>query len=85
MANDRWGGKSLGLAFTLATHMASAVAVGYFLGAFLDKLLGTKPWLSVIFLIFGVATGIKMMYETAFSEEMTASEQESSDSERKKP
>lgn len=66
---DMWGGKALGRALSMATNMAASIAVGYFFGVFLDNWLGTKPWLTLIMFLLGVATGLKMMYETAFPKE----------------
>lgn len=66
---DPWGGKALGTALSMATNMAAAVAVGYFFGAFLDNTFGTKPWLTLIMFLLGVGTGLKMMYQTAFTQE----------------
>lgn len=43
---------SLGLA------LPSSIAIGLFLGYYLDKWLGTQPWLLIIFLLFGIASGI---------------------------
>jgi len=66
MAKDSWNNKALGKALAMGTNMAASLAVGYFLGAFLDKRFGTEPWLTLIFFLLGTATGLKMMYETAF-------------------
>lgn len=63
MAKDRFGSKALGQAISLATNMAAAVAVGFFLGNFLDKRFGTAPWLTLLFFLLGTATGFKMTYE----------------------
>ena len=43
---------SIGLA------LPSSIAIGLFFGYYLDKLFGTDPWLLIIFLLFGVASGI---------------------------
>jgi len=43
---------SIGLA------LPSSIAIGLFLGYYLDKLFGTHPWLLIIFLLFGIASGI---------------------------
>jgi len=43
---------SIGLA------LPSSIAIGLFVGYYLDKLFGTDPWLLIIFLLFGVASGI---------------------------
>ncbi len=39
-----------------------SVAIGWFLGSWLDSKLGTKPWLAIILTFLGLAAGI---YETA--------------------
>lgn len=44
---------------TLGTHMVASTFVGLALGWFLDDWLGTKPWLLLIFLFFGIAAGFK--------------------------
>lgn len=64
MAKDSLGSKALGQALALATNMLAALAVGYFAGSFLDRWFGTYPWLTIILFMLGMATGIKMMYET---------------------
>lgn len=43
---------SIGLA------LPSSIAIGLFFGYYLDKWLGTQPWLLIIFLLFGIASGI---------------------------
>jgi len=42
---------------TLGLMLPSSIAVGLFLGYFLDKLFGTHPWLLAIFTLLGVASG----------------------------
>lgn len=42
----------------VATEMAVAVAVGFGLGWYLDKWLGTTPWLLLLFLPLGATAGI---------------------------
>lgn len=43
---------SIGLA------LPSSIAIGLFFGYYLDKLFGTHPWLLIVFLLFGIASGI---------------------------
>lgn len=50
---------------TVGLEMGFAVAVGAFIGMFLDKLLGTKPWLAIIFLLFGVVAGFKRLIQVS--------------------
>lgn len=70
VAKDRFGSKALGQAISLATNMAAAVAVGFFLGNFLDKRLGTSPWLTLLFFLLGTATGFKMTYEAVSKQQI---------------
>ncbi|MGD9538485.1 MAG: AtpZ/AtpI family protein [Alphaproteobacteria bacterium] len=50
---------NLGRALSLAIEMAAALAVGFGIGWYLDRWLGTKPWLLVVFLIIGLAAGVR--------------------------
>jgi len=42
---------------SLGLVLPSSIAIGLFMGYFLDRLLGTDPWLLIIFLIFGIISG----------------------------
>lgn len=42
---------------SLGLVLPSSIAIGLFIGYFLDKLLGTHPWMLIILLLFGVASG----------------------------
>ena len=55
----------LGQAFRIGTELISALLVGVAVGWGLDKLLGTKPWMMVIFIFLGGAAGILNVYHTA--------------------
>lgn len=46
-------------------EMGLAVAVGYFLGHWLDGRFGTEPYLTYFFLFIGIAAGFKGLYRTA--------------------
>jgi ATP synthase protein I len=39
-----------------------AIAIGYFWGRWLDRWLGTQPWLTMIFALFGVAAGFVNLF-----------------------
>ena len=43
---------------SIALAIPSSIAVGLFFGYWLDKWLGTKPWLLIIFTLLGVASGL---------------------------
>jgi len=42
---------------SLVLMLPSSIAVGLFLGYFLDKIFGTQPWLLFVFLLLGTASG----------------------------
>jgi F0F1-type ATP synthase assembly protein I len=39
-----------------------AIALGFFFGRWLDKSLGTAPWLTVVFSLFGIAAGFVNLF-----------------------
>lgn len=43
---------------SLGLMLPSSIAIGLFLGYYLDKYLGTHPWLLIIFLLLGIASGL---------------------------
>ena len=55
--NKQSGYRQLALATTIPLIMLAAPAVGWFIGKYLDKLLGTKSIMSVICLLLGVVAG----------------------------
>lgn len=52
----------LGMASVMGIHLVSGVIVGLVMGYYLDRWLGTKPWLLVVFLIFGIIAGYRNMF-----------------------
>lgn len=61
--SQKWQGLSIVWRMTL--EMALGVLFGLGIGLGLDRLLGTKPWLLIVFAILGVAAGIKTVLRTA--------------------
>lgn len=51
-------GGGMGLAFKLAIDIVAALAVGVGIGFLLDRWLGTKPWLLLLFCVLGAVAGI---------------------------
>ncbi|MBI5599721.1 MAG: AtpZ/AtpI family protein [Deltaproteobacteria bacterium] len=49
---------------SIGTTMVASVLIGLAIGIYLDRLLSTKPWLTVIFILFGAAAGFKSTYDT---------------------
>lgn len=46
---------------TIGINIVVSTIIGFFIGYYLDKLLGTKPWLMFVFLIIGIITGFMNM------------------------
>lgn len=44
---------------SLGLEMGAAVVIGLLFGIFLDRKLGTEPWLTFVFLGFGFAAAVK--------------------------
>ncbi|GEM_PF-278945 len=59
--------KGLAEALNMGTTIVAAVALGYFGGRWLDRLLDTDPWLTVVGFLLGVVTGIKVMWDRSMS------------------
>ncbi|MDN5292878.1 MAG: synthase protein [Eubacteriales bacterium] len=55
--------KALGIILSLGTSMGVAVATGYIIGRYLDRKLQAEPWFTVIMVLLGVATALKMAYQ----------------------
>ena len=63
--NDKQNTSPIGNAFKLSTELVAAVAVGTIIGFILDKTIGTKPWLILIFFFVGVVAGITNVIKSA--------------------
>jgi ATP synthase protein I len=57
----KWSGKidfrKVAELSSLVLMLPSSIAVGLFFGYMLDKLFGTHPWLLLVFLLLGTASG----------------------------
>lgn len=47
---------------TIGLHLVASTFVGLAMGYFLDKWLGTGPWLLVIFLLLGIVAGFRDVF-----------------------
>ncbi len=56
---------SLAWAMRLTTERCAALVVGGGLGWLLDRWLGTRPWLMLVFLLIGCAAGMLNAYRVA--------------------
>lgn len=64
-ASQRARGAAFGQAFRIAVELVVGVAVGGFIGWVLDRQLGTRPWLLIVFIILGFAAGMLNIVRTA--------------------
>ena len=51
----------LAFAVRIGVEMVASVAVAVAIGYGLDRLLGTKPWLMIVFVPLGVAAGVRSL------------------------
>lgn len=52
-------------AWRMVTELVAGLGIGFGIGFGLDKLLGTTPFLMILFIFLGLAAGIKVMIRTA--------------------
>lgn len=57
--------KQLFEASTVGIQLVLSTFVGFGMGYFLDKFLGTSPWLTAIFLILGIIAGFRELLRVA--------------------
>ena len=54
--------RQFGVLGTVGMHLVLGTFVGLAIGHFLDRALGTKPWLTLLFLGFGIAAGFLNLF-----------------------
>lgn len=67
MGAGRWGSErrwiqGMAMASQIGIFLALSVAIGWFVGQWLDGWLGTAPWLMILFTLFGIAAGFLEMF-----------------------
>ena len=55
---------AVGYAFRIAAELVSGLLVGLAIGWLLDRWLGTRPWLMIVFFFLGAAAGILNVYRS---------------------
>ncbi len=55
--------RTLGFLSSIGISMVAATFIGLAMGYYLDKWLGTSPWLTLIFLVFGIIAGFRNIFE----------------------
>jgi len=53
------------MAWRMVIELVAGLGIGFGIGFGLDTLLGTTPWLMVIFVLLGFAAGVKTMIRSA--------------------
>lgn len=46
----------------IGVTMAASIIIGVFLGRYLDRLLGTNPWLLLVFSLLGVGAAFRTLF-----------------------
>ena len=70
MPRDKKGGandfvRALSLLTQIGLTIVACIGVGIFLGWFLDRLLGTSPWLMLVFTILWILAAFKSIFDFA--------------------
>ena len=74
--------RELGKYSALGLEMALSVVLGLGIGYYLDKWLGTAPWLMILWIGFGFAAGVRSLYRAAVR---SGKDLEKDEEERRKP
>ena len=74
--------RELGKYSALGLEMALSVVIGLGIGYYLDRWLGTAPWLMILWIAFGFAAGVRSLYRAAVR---SGKDLEKDEEERRKP
>ncbi len=74
--------RELGKYSALGLEMAISVVIGLAVGYYLDRWLGTSPWLTVVWIGIGFAAGVRSLYRAAVRSEKDL---ERDEEEKRKP
>lgn len=50
---------------TIGLEMGFSVIIGLLIGIYLDRYFNTTPWMTIIFLLFGIAAAFRAMIRVA--------------------
>lgn len=76
--------KSLGFLSSVGICMVASILIGMAMGYYLDQWLGTAPWMLLIFLGFGIASGFRNIFILT-ERELKRQRREDSESDRDQP
>ncbi len=54
--------RSLGFLSSVGISMVAATFIGLAMGYYLDRWLDTSPWMTLIFLVFGIIAGFRNIF-----------------------
>lgn len=74
--------RELGKYSALGLEMAISVVIGLAIGYYLDRWLGTGPWMTVAWIAIGFAAGVRSLYRAALR---AGREPEEDEKETRKP
>ena len=57
--------RMLGVLSTVGIALVVSTVIGFYIGKKLDEFFGTDPWLTILFLLFGIAAGFINLFRTA--------------------
>jgi len=57
--------RNMALAGQVGIFLAAAIFIGWALGQWLDRKLGTDPWLTALFTLLGAAAGFLELFRVA--------------------
>jgi len=60
---DRKLFRILGALSTVGITLVVCTVIGYYAGHYLDGMFNTTPWLTLVFLMLGIAAGFKNLYD----------------------
>jgi ATP synthase protein I len=55
--------RMVGVLSTVGITMVAATVIGLFIGLKLDKIFGTSPWLTGLFLLIGLFAGFRNLFQ----------------------
>ena len=77
--------RMLGMLSTVGITLVAATVIGLFIGLKLDQFFGTSPWLTALFLLFGLIAGFRNLFQYARKSQETMDEDNDNDSTKGKP